>query len=72
MSLRQAQIGNWEPKQSWTKEFVNYYSIIDCETELRVMPYSVTNKQLSFPTKEMAEEFLECFKDLIEEARDLL
>lgn len=36
------------------------------------MPYSVTNKQLSFPTKEMAEEFLECFKDLIEEARDLL
>ena len=27
---------------------------------------------LTFPTKEMAREFLECFKDLIEKARDLI
>lgn len=27
---------------------------------------------LSFPTREMAEEFLKCFKDLIEKAGDLI
>jgi hypothetical protein len=27
---------------------------------------------LSFPTEEMAEEFLECFRDLIEKAGDLI
>lgn len=27
---------------------------------------------LTFPTREMAEEFLKCFRDLIEEARDLI
>lgn len=27
---------------------------------------------LAFPTREMAEEFLECFRDLIERAGDLI
>lgn len=32
----------------------------------------VSREFLSFPTKEMAEEFLECFRDLIEKAEDLI
>lgn len=37
-----------------------------------VMPVGSCKYFLSFPTREMAEEFLECFRDLIEKAGDLI
>ena len=48
-----------------------WYSIIrKGESDLVVIQDN--NRFLSFPTKELAEEFLSNFKDLIEEARDLI
>lgn len=64
--LRDCWRQGWKPKP---KE--NSYAIkIGC-AGLNVH-YFNTIEFLSFPTKEMAEEFLKCFKDLIEKAGDLI
>ena len=47
------------------------YAIKVCNGKLDVFHY-FTREFLSFPTREMAEEFLECFRDLIEQAGDLI
>ena len=66
MLLREEWIGNWKP--SWrTVECVIGW---DFGHILTVMQYTALGA-LSFPTKEMAEEFLGCFKDLLEQAKDL-
>ena len=46
------------------------YSIMKGESDLIIVQDN--NRFLSFPTKELAEEFLTNFKDLIEEAGDLI
>ena len=48
------------------------YNLIDGKTELRICEYSNTSLFLTFPTYEIAEEFLNNFKDLIEQADDLI
>ena len=48
------------------------YNLIDDKTELRICEYSNTSLFLTFPTLEMAREFLNNFKDLIEQAGDLI
>lgn len=40
--------------------------------ELNIGITTNISRFLTFPTKEMAEEFLKCFKDLIEKAKDLI
>lgn len=67
--LRKAWVDDWEP--DW-KDLHHKYAIEVTEDYIRVYPYSVTNRALSFPTEEMAEEFIECFKDLLEQAKILL
>ena len=47
------------------------YTIKVCSGKLDVF-YYFTREFLSFPTEEMAKEFLKCFRDLIEKARDLI
>lgn len=47
------------------------YAIKVCNGKLDVFHY-FTREFLSFPTREMAEEFLKCFRDLIEKAGDLI
>ena len=47
------------------------YAIKVCSGKLDVF-YYFTREFLSFPTEEMAKEFLKCFRDLIEKARDLI
>lgn len=56
MSLRQAWIKDWKPE--WNDETT--YKFRSC------------HKVFSFPTEEMAEDFLKCFKDLIEKAKILI
>lgn len=69
--LRKAWVGDWE--QSDDDVTIGYitYSI---KKKQVVVDYGWIwhNSALSFPTEEMAQEFLSCFKDLCEKAKFLL
>lgn len=65
--LRKAWVGDWNPSGD------NFYAIIfSIETGLKTGEYASTYRALSFPTPEMAEDFLDYFKDLCETAKMLL
>ena len=65
--LRKAWVGEWNPLGLF------YYAITcDIKDGLKIKIYDRTNKNLSFPTSEMAEDFLDCFRDLCEIAKPLL
>lgn len=67
--LRKAWVGDWNYEISSQ----NYISSIVCVKESGIIiTESIHNNVLSFPTKEMAEDFLNCFKDLCETAKILL
>ena len=68
--LRKAWVGDWEQPISAPIGIIHYWLPED-----KPMCYSGSyniNRHLSFPTFEMAKEFLECFKDLCETAKILL
>ena len=69
MSLRQAWIGNWKP--DWKNPDIKKWCII-FECELKVSYFYSNSRALSFLTKEMAEDFMNCFRDLLEIAKPLL
>lgn len=66
--LRKAWIRDWEPIKGET-----YWSIYNniaagiCDN-----PFAMLNTAMSFPTPEMADDFLGCFRDLCETAKILL
>ena len=64
--LRKAWVGDWEITNQ------PYYCIIPSKTKITVLAGSSLLRSLSFPTKEMAEDFLDCFRDLCETAKILL
>lgn len=66
--LRKAWVGDWEIKYDWN----DYHCIINHKNNIIVARRIYTNGALSFPTEEMAEDFLNCFKDLCETAKILL
>ena len=68
---RQGWIPNWE-NRSKKYGIERVYNLINDKTELRICEYSNTSLFLTFPTYEIAEEFLNNFKDLIEQAGDLI
>ena len=63
-------------RQGWTPDWENNsskYSIITTKNvEFKIIEAVYRNAFLSFPTYEIAEEFLNNFKDLIEQAGDLI
>ena len=65
--LRKVYVKDWEPdfKQQ-------YYGIISNIHGLDIIPYGLTSRSMSFPTKELAKQFLTNFKDLLEIAKPLL
>lgn len=69
LKLRRDWIGEWEPDWSSSKR---KYTIVNWGTNLQVEYCQVLCKSLSFPTEQMAHEFLEAFRDLIEEAKILI
>ena len=71
MSLRQAWIGNWEPDWNNIKQIK---SNILCNNGEFIVAYfsDLISRPLSFPTKEMATDFMDCFRDLLEIAKPLL
>ena len=62
------QLG-WKP--DWNSEDEKY--CIECQCgEIACNEYASTNKVLTFPTPRIRDQFLESFRDLIEEAKELL
>ena len=63
-------------RQGWKPNYNNLrqpkYCVNCYKGGLEISVSYETSRFLSFPTKKMAEEFLECFRDLIEKAGDLI
>ena len=67
--LRKAYVKDWEP--DWSCSLSKFCIIVDVN-KIRVGDYCFVRKSLSFPTSELAEQFLTNFKDLLEIAKPLL
>ena len=62
-------------RQGWKPNYLNgsdKWCIIKCNDKLSVDVHYNRNEFLSFQTKELADQFLNNFKDLIEQAGDLI
>lgn len=68
MAIRKEWVGNWKPNfNDQTSKFC-----IECWKDQIIVEQKIcSRKALSFPTKEMAEEFVSCFRDLLEQAKEL-
>jgi hypothetical protein len=66
--LRNCWWGDWEPEYNCGTKYIIKWD----KDDLIVTTSGRIRAFLIFPTKEMAEEFLECFRDLIEKAGDLI
>lgn len=73
ISLRQAWVDNWEPNyymnmaSNWGIEYEPNLGVFSIENHCRT-----SGGGLTFPTKEIAEDFINCFKDLLEVAKPLI
>ena len=71
VSLRQAWIGDWKP--DW-EDYDNYkYCVFGSKTnDFCVRNLMSARSPLSFPTEEMATDFMNCFRDLLKIAKPLI
>ena len=69
MSLRQSWVGDWKP--DW-KDFSDKWCIVNSGSGLLVGKYIRIVRVLSFPTEKMVNEFMRCFRDLLDIAKPLL
>lgn len=70
LKLRRDWIGEWEP--DWTNDTTCKFVIGLVDKDIKMNVRNVSARSLSFPTEQMAREFLETFLDLIEEAKILI
>ena len=68
--LRKAYVKDWEP--DWTDSINTKYCIEVYKNEPIIIFWSNNSHNLSFPTKELANQFLDNFRDLVEIAKPLL
>lgn len=68
--LRKAYVKDWEP--NWMSEIQPKYCIDLKADYFDIECWYHVNSPLSFPTEELAEQFLDNFKDLLEIAKPLL
>ena len=68
--LRKAWIFDWKP--DWTNEDQTKFTIISAKNKIDDSISDFINRSMSFPTKEMRNEFIVTFKDLLEIAKPLL
>ena len=69
LKLRKDWIKDWKP--DWTK--IGYkFTIVTQENDVCRGTNSDIGRSISFPTVDMRDEFLDCFKDLLEQAKTLL
>ena len=71
MAWRQWWIGDWEPNWS-NRRFDKYCIIWNDIYKFVVTPCAINHASLSFPTQELAKEFMNTFKDLLETAKPLI
>ena len=68
--MRKQWIGEWKP------DYKNYnevkFTIITAENEISKGERYTVSCSMAFPTEEMRDEFFDCFKDLLEQAKTLL
>lgn len=66
----------WWEALNWKPDYTNYklkkYCITLNTDQITIDTFFVFNRFLSFPTREIAEDFLKCFGDLIEKAKELI
>ena len=70
IQLRDAWIGDWRPY--WDNSFKNKYTIYFKKNKIVASWNTEISHFLSFPTEKMRDDFLETFRDLIEEAKTLI
>ena len=70
LKLRKDWIGDWRP--DWTDGSQIKYVIFTENNEICVGTHLHISNSMSFPTEEMRDEFFDCFKNLLEEAKTLL
>lgn len=70
LKLRRDWIGTWDP--DWSNGGEIKFCIDVYKNDFCVTSLSNYSKTFSFPTEEMAEEFLECFRDLFEQCKILI
>ena len=70
LKFRKDWIGEWQP--DWTDMNQLKYTIVNQGNRVVVCVNDRSCRSLSFPTKEMRDEFFECFKDLLEQAKTLI
>ena len=68
--LRDCYRQGWQP--NWNDSKSTKYCIEFTDNRYIIFRYYASSKFLSFPTKELAEKFLTNFRDLIEQAGDLI
>lgn len=69
IQLRDAWYGNWKP--DWDEVYTKY-TIVNARGRIELNTATFNSRVLAFPTTEMANDFLETFRDLIEEAKMFL
>lgn len=65
----------WWESLNWKPDYTDYtykYIIVVDENEISIGTAIIYHRFLAFPTKEIAEEFLKCFEDLINKAKELI
>lgn len=78
MSLRYDWIHKWSVDSGMTDDWVPkwdgevYHCIVIYDSKYSVEQFSRCRHTLAFPTKEMAVDFMNCFKDLLEIAKPLI
>ena len=70
IKLRKQWIGEWKPK--WANDYQKKYIICNYSDIVAKDTVITTSHCLSFPTPEMRDEFFDCFKDYLEQAKDLI
>ena len=70
LKLRRDWIGEWE--HDWEKLDTKFTIFSSHSNRLVVCDCMTTGASLSFPSRKMAQEFLDTFRDLIEEAKILI
>lgn len=72
IQLRDAWWGEWRPDWVQATDYNYNISYIAYEDAMRVSPSVYDSRTLTFPTPEMATDFLETFRGLIEQAKMFL
>lgn len=70
IKLRKNWIGDWKPDWTDTGQIKHLISIAN--DEIRKIASVCISHSISFPTEKMRDDFLDCYEDLINEAKTLL